>query len=99
MVQVVDDPMAMLRTKFGNMLTYVQDTYKDVDVTPARALTTPAVVALVRSYFSDFRDAIVEGDMAACADGCDQEYRALVRRAADDDKLRRYLVLFIDLCA
>jgi hypothetical protein len=96
----VDDPYAMLLAKFDKMCDYVEDSYAGVDVASLRALPGPVLLRGVREHLvphmallksstgvSQLKDLIPDGELLAMAAQC-----------AGDDKVRRYLLLFCELC-
>ena len=101
---LVADPMRMLTEKFGAMLDYAQTTYPEdshaLDVDALRSLRAPVIAAVVRAHFLPHKDRIVRNDnVQEIIDTFPEQYRGSLSRAAEDEKLRRYMLLFIDLCA
>jgi len=99
----VENPMALLTEKFANMLDYAQTTYpKDcasLDMQYLRSLSASVLTATIRAQFMPHRLRIEQNDdLDSLADSFPDQYQAMLKRAAADDKMRRYLLLFIDLC-
>jgi len=95
--------MALLTEKFANMLDYAQTTYPEVceslDLRTLRSLSAPVLTATIRAQFMPHRLRIEQNDaLGALAGSFPDQYQAMLKQAAEDEKMRRYLLLFIDLC-
>jgi hypothetical protein len=95
----VEDPTAFLKAKFDNMLAHIESSYPgELDTERLRALPAPLLVAAVRVHLVPHAEAIKQGRLLDVAQRLEHaELLRLAERARDDEKLRRYLRLFVEL--
>lgn len=94
--------MDLLKEKYANMVAYLEAQYPgEVDTAPMRAASLPAIVAAVRTYLAPHYEALTRNDLEEALEevGDAEGMGAFIRKAAEDEKLRRYAILFIELCA
>jgi hypothetical protein len=90
----------MLLAKFGNMCDHVEISCAGADLSSLRALPGPVLLRAVREHLvphkallqsstgvSQLKDLIPDGAL-----------RAMAAQCTGDDKVRRYLLLFCELC-
>jgi hypothetical protein len=94
-------PMQLLRQKYDNMLAYVSATYPDINLAAARSAPLAAIVAAIRVHLLPLEDMLranVAEDLRALAASLPAPWDEVLGPCARDDKLRRYALLFIELC-
>ena len=96
---LVEDPVSFLKAKFDNMLSHVESTYPGTDVAALRDLPAPLLLAAVRAHLLPHAEAIKQGRLLDVAQRLADhpDLLQLAERARDDEKLRRYLRLFVEL--
>ena len=95
---LVEDPVTFLKAKFDNMLGHLESAYPGVDTAAMRELPAPLLYAAVRTHLAPHAEAIKQGRLLDVAQRLEPpELVRLAERAREDDKLRRYLKLFVEL--